>query len=232
MLLHKNEAAAPSILAAHYHEIQQLAGFASGIVVDIGANVGSHSIVWSRSPKVEHIHAFEPHPRTFLNLCANLLLNDTRGVKTHECALGAYNGAALLSDYDDSQKHFNMGSYVATKIGEDLTSLAQDVLIPVEMRTLDSFALSPVHFIKIDTEGYEFEILRGASGTLKRESPIVFVEVHYQALIEPIKDFMGVHGYTGKEYLSYRYEKDGETAPLTWGYLYWKKGRIVWENEH
>ena len=123
-----------------------------------------------------------------------------------------------MFDFPLREPHYSMGGYV----GAGTTR--------VEMRTLDSMALSPVHFIKIDTEAHEFEILKGANYTLQRESPIVFVEIHRQDLIEPIKEFMTARAYINREYISYlTTDKDsGAITPLTWGYLFYKEGRIAW----
>ncbi len=210
---------AMSLLRESVGEIKELQQFAHGVVLDIGANVGSHSINWAKV--TQQIHAFEPHPTTFNNLCANLLLHMAQNVTPYNVALGAYNGEAMLDDFDITQPHYSMGAFIG-QVG------VQSIRVP--MRTIDSYNFSPVHFIKIDTEGSEFEILKGANLTLQRESPIVFVEIHKTELIEPILTFMGERHYLTMEFISY-YMKDKVTQddiPLTRGQLFWKEGRIKW----
>jgi FkbM family methyltransferase len=218
MVVNMNDPAM-GLLRESVGEIKELQQFVEGVVIDVGANVGSHSVNWAK--KAQIIHAFEPHPNTFNNLCANLLLHMSRNVSPYQIALGAYNGDAMLDDFDLTQKHFSMGAFVG-QVGEHS--------IKVPMRTIDSFNFAPVHFIKIDTEGGEYEVLKGANVTLQRESPIVFVEIHLTHLIEPIIEFMKERGYETLEFISY-FMKDKDTGadiPLTRGQMFWKEGRIVW----
>ena len=209
----------PIMLPENYGEIKELQQFATGVVLDVGANVGSHSVNFAET--AEQVHAFEPQPRTFNNLCANLCIHVCPNVKPHNVALGSYNGETQIGDFDISEEHFSMGAFVGSGT------------LKIPIRTIDSYFFSPVNFIKIDTEGYEFEILRGATITLKRESPIVFVEIHINELIDPIIAFMEELGYQTREFISYFImDKDtNERRPLTRGQLFWKEGRIVWANE-
>lgn len=207
---------AMGLLRESVNEIRELQQFAQGIILDIGANVGSHCINWAKV--AQHIHAFEPHPVTFNNLCANLLLHMAKNVTPYKIALGAYCGDAKLDDFDITGEHYSMGAYIGNGP------------LTVPMRTIDSYNFSPVHFMKIDTEGSEYEILKGANQTLQRESPIVFVEIHRTELIEPILNFMKERDYETLEFVSY-FMKDKETnedISLTRGQIFWKAGRIVW----
>lgn len=216
MIVNMHDPSMPIMLRENIQEIRDLQQFATSVVLDIGANVGSHSVNFAKT--AGQVYAFEPHPRTYNNLCANLLLHLCPNVTPLNMALGAYNGEAQLGDFDITEEHFSMGAYVGNGT------------LKIQIRTIDSFCFSPVNFIKIDTEGYEFEILRGANNTLQRESPIVFVEIHLNELIGPIIAYMEERGYETREFVSYFImDKDtGERRPLTRGQLFWKPGRIEW----
>ena len=216
MLVNMHDPSMPIMLPENFAEIKELQQFASGVVLDIGANVGSHSINFSKT--ADQVFSFEPHPQTFNNLCANLCIHYCRNVKPYNIALGSYNGEAQLGDFDISEEHFSMGAYVGSGT------------LKIPIRTIDSFLFSPLNFMKIDTEGYEFEILRGASQTLQRESPIVFVEIHLTELIDPIIAYMSGLGYHSREFISYyMMDKDtNERRMLTCGQIFWKEGRIMW----
>lgn len=216
MLVNAHDPSMPSMLFENIGEIQNLLQFISGgTVLDVGANVGSHTINFAR--KAGWVYSFEPHPHTYMNLCANILLHELNNVTPLNMALGSYNGETLIGDYDIASEHYSMGGFVGYGT------------LKTPMRTIDSLVYSQLSFIKIDTEGHEFEVLKGANVTLQRESPIVFVEVHSKELIEPIHGFMRERGYTGKEYISYiMHDKQGQDVPLTYGQLFWKEGRIVW----
>lgn len=201
-------------LTENIKEIEDLMQFAAGTVLDVGANVGSHSINFAR--KAEAVYAFEPQPKTFYNLCANLLLNLVHNVLPFNMALGNYNGETRVANLDPTKPNTPMGVQVGN--GQQ----------PVAMRTIDSLGISPIHFIKIDVEGYELEVLRGATDTLKKENPIIYVEIHDKRLIQPIVTFMMDLGYLAQEHITVCMPKDNDTIWLTTGYLFYREGRIKW----
>jgi FkbM family methyltransferase len=129
--------------------------------VDIGAHVGTYS--WTCGKKAKHTYAFECGPKTFCYLAANVALQgleerisvfpfalgDKEGTMDYivRSPDGGGNGIKPLCDADKSCRQF-----------------------PIQMKTLDSFNLNNVGFIKIDVEGFEKEVLMGALQTLKRNN--------------------------------------------------------------
>lgn len=138
--------------------------------VDIGANVGLWTRVLARCFPL--VTAFEPSPEAIECFCLNNpganiwpdlepdLVNGSR-VMLHKCALGAEPGALRLNT-----KLRSSGWTRADPEGDT----------EVEMRTLDSFNLSPVDFIKIDVEGFEHPVVRGAIETIRECRPVVIIE--------------------------------------------------------
>lgn len=219
MLINLHDPAVEVTMRESVGEIRELMQFADGVVIDVGANMGSHSINFAKKAQV--VYAFEPYLPTFNNLCANLALNLVLNVIPKNQALGAYCGETMMPDIDMTEKHYSMGMFTGNGTRR------------VDIRTIDSLALSPVHFIKIDCEGFEFEVLRGANHTLQRENPVLFVEIHKPELIDPITEFMSARGYNSREFISYYSEDDeGKPVRLTNGHLFWKEGRIVWAEPH
>jgi FkbM family methyltransferase len=131
------------------------------VVVDIGANLGRTVVPLAR--KAGHLYAFEPQPRMFELLKENIAQNDLTNVTAKHMALGAAFGSAGVpgTDYD---KPGDFGGCTLT-LGDD-----------VKVATLDSFNLDKCHFIKVDVEGMEADVLRGAEETIKRCKPILYVE--------------------------------------------------------
>lgn len=203
-------------LQENIREIEDLMQFAAGVVFDIGANVGSHSINFAKIAKA--VYAFEPQPRTYYALCANLLLNMVHNVAPFNMALGSYNGTTHVANLDPTKQNTPMG----VQVGNGTQ--------PVPMRTVDSLEISPIDFIKIDVEGHEFEVLRGAYETLSKQNPIVYVEIHSKDLIEPIVEYMRFLGYTDQEHITVCMpdKETGGTIWLTTGYLFYREGRVVW----
>ena len=130
------------------------------VFVDVGANVGAYSL--RAASQGMSVHAFEPNPGNVRILRRNSEINGLT-IDLHECALGSSEGTANLS-----------AGGAASKI-----SAEGELTVPV--RTLDSFHLPRVDLLKIDVEGYELEVLRGAVETLERSHPAIMIEMHHWA---------------------------------------------------
>lgn len=214
MIVNTHDKLLPINLTENQLEIGELSAYARGVVLDIGANVGSHSINFSRVADV--VHAFEPQPRIFYNLCANLLINLVYNVVPYNMALGSVNGITNVVALDPTLPGSPMG--VPVGVGTQ----------PTPIRTLDSLGISPIDFIKIDVEGHELEVLRGGYQTLGRENAIVYIEIHKAELIEPVRRCMHSLEYQDRKYIEVHTMVEKEDVILTTGYLFWKEGRIKW----
>jgi FkbM family methyltransferase len=131
--------------------------------VDAGANVGQLALAASRrvGPSGEVI-AIEAHPKVFAYLAGNVALNHAANVQLHHCALGAGPGeVALTSRRSDDQNY-------VTESGS----------VRVPMRTLDDMLPErrPTRLLKLDVEGYELAVLRGAESALD-QTQIVYCEL-------------------------------------------------------
>ncbi len=72
----------------------------------------------------------------------------------------------------------------------------------------------------------------GAQETLLRHTPILFVEIHSDALLAQILVLMRRLGYQDYEFVHTVYEDDDKQPACTYGYLFWKEGRITWLSAH
>lgn len=156
--------------------------YARGVVLDVGANIGTHTLTYAKT--AERVYAFEPQPFMFDMLCTNLLLNNVLNVTPIQCALGPMDGITHMNLHDPTEDNSPAGEAVGK--GES----------SVSMHRLDSLAIGKVDFIKIDIEGFELEALKGMRETLCQYQPVVYIEIHYQRLIEPIKQFLAEFGYS------------------------------------
>jgi FkbM family methyltransferase len=211
LLLNKHDPTMVSNIYESMSEIALLVPFAQGMVIDVGANVGTHSICFANSAR--RVYAIEAHPQTYLHLCANIILNQKLNIEPINLALGDMDGPQLMADIDPTKPSTPMGA----RVGAGIT--------PIKMARLDSLNLD-ADFMKIDVEGYELEVLKGAKHTLMRNDTAVFVEIHHHELVQEINDYMAALGYSNAPLLENRYI-DNVTL-LTEGYMYWKGERIVW----
>jgi FkbM family methyltransferase len=125
------------------------------VAVDVGGHIGTWS--WNLSAVFGMVHAFEPVKEH--RLCFVKNLEGVNNVKLYGVALGAAPGEITIKttkgSSGDSQVHPGQG---------------------IEMKTLDSFELFDVNLIKIDCEGYEENVLRGAAETIRQSQPTIVVE--------------------------------------------------------
>jgi len=150
-------------------ELELFAHFISpgAIVLDIGANIGAHTIPLAQLVGPGGVVvAFEPQPTLHKILCANLVLNSIPNVLTYAMALGDCEGDCRFPVLDYSQPG-NFGG-----IGADMVEEGETV--PLCM--LDGFQLERVDFIKLDVEGFEAKVLEGAANTIERCRPIMYIE--------------------------------------------------------
>lgn len=139
-------------------------------VVDIGANIGYYALQEARLVgEVGKVIAIEPVPDNLTLLKKNVETNGFRNVKICPVAIGAKNESAKLYLSDES----------------NLCSLnpqgdVHDSIINVPLRTLDSLLEleGKIDFIRMDTEGYETEIIKGMLSILNKYKPTMFIEIH------------------------------------------------------
>jgi FkbM family methyltransferase len=155
-------------------------------VLDIGANIGAHTVDLSRLAGPEGaVHAFEPQRLMFQMLCANVALNSCANVFTHQVAAGAVNGTVLVPPLDPALSNNYGGlSLLDAKLGETVPRI-----------TVDSLDLRDCQFIKLDVEGMETEALRGAAATIARFRPVMYVENDRQAQSAELIGLLQHYGY-------------------------------------
>jgi FkbM family methyltransferase len=157
------------------------------VAIDIGANKGVYSYALSRLCRA--VLAFEPNPKMYGLLAPAVPGN----VTTYEVALSNATGQAeLILPIQRSGRFSNQGATLQTKKLD-----AKDYAMwPVEQRTLDSYDVRDVAFIKIDVEGFELEVLDGAKATLARERPVLLVEIDANHAKRPVAEAVEiVRGY-------------------------------------
>lgn len=132
-------------------------------VVDIGAHIGTHTLLMSQAvgPKGQVV-AFEPQVKIYQELLVNLQLNQIKNVQAHFVALG--------------EKSLRITMSYPKPENEGAISIGRGGNI-VELRPLDSFHLENVSLIKIDVEGAEVGVLKGADKTIRKHRPVILIEI-------------------------------------------------------
>jgi FkbM family methyltransferase len=153
-------------------------GHKTGIVLDIGANVGTITLPIARMFPQYHVHAFEVQPTVAEVLRENIAANKLTNITVHCIGLGD-KACVMEITQPNYEKAHNIGAFSLNEFVHEnsIESRMTGDKISVNVRTLDSMpANSPIRCIKLDVEGYERFVLEGAVETLKqhRFPPIVY----------------------------------------------------------
>ncbi len=177
-------------------------------VIDVGANIGVTSAMASRYVKGGRVVAIEPSSKAYECLHKTVSDNSLTNVTALNIAAGSSAGHIGFVE-----SNFLAGSYVAADAREDSQGL-------VEVVTLDDICrmqeLSRVDLVKIDVEGFELDVLQGATQLIEKYNPMFLVEFNSFALaanrnISPRK----VLDFILDRYDSFRADRDGETIVIS-----------------
>lgn len=152
------------------------------LVIDAGANIGNHTVYFAHALGCR-VAAFEPVVSTFEYLKQNVRLNQLESkVELHNIAVGAKSGHALIAHYDAG----NIGG----------TSLLVSEAGEIAVRPLDEVVSGrPVRLIKVDVEGMDADVLRGADRIIAAQRPWIVCEAQTAAAYQDIWGVLAPHGY-------------------------------------
>lgn len=139
-------------------------------IVDIGANVGLYSLYAKHLPNSQ-FYSYEPYKFTYDLLNDNIKLNNITNIKTYNIGLSDKKGKTILN--------VCLPGDGANTMGANPLRFTDPFPIEVETDTLDNIFYNnniKVDFIKIDTEGWEYHILKGGEKTIKTFKPIIQLE--------------------------------------------------------
>ena len=187
----------------HFIELAMLLLKSDSVAIDVGANIGTHTLIMSNILTSGHVYSFEPQSLIFSILQNNVLMNRRENISAYRFAVTYRNNDVL------TMQPLKLG---LSKNNTGITQLNTNSSISgdyVLTRSLDSFCFTKVDFIKIDVQGAELFVLNGAKNLITEFRPYLFVEIEEQhlramrsssrELIERILDF---------GYIVYRVETD------------------------
>jgi len=175
----------------------------NGVVLDIGANMGTFTIPLAKANPHLTFHSFEPQRIIYYQLCANTFINGLDNVYTHHFGLSDKQDRMrlILPDYETET---NIGAFSVDKeVREE-----PDYECPTKGRdeTITLFPLDDgnhqnVRLIKIDVEGHELEVIKGGIKTIKNNNypTIIFEAWNWKPWFEPKRkalfEYLRGHGY-------------------------------------
>jgi FkbM family methyltransferase len=168
-------------------------------VIDAGANYGVMS--YNLNTRFDYVHAFEVEPEVRECLKRNVEKFKLHKVQVHDCGLSNKEESVSVNYLKNT-----FGTYINKKTPGSFIC-----------KTIDSFNFTDVGLIKLDCEGYEPYILRGAEQTIKKYRPVILMEEKNLS-----KKYYGTEGNLAVEIL------------LSWGYtkeISWPKDCVMVYND-
>ena len=145
-------------------------------VVDIGANVGMFSVLFSKSIEPDKkVLCVEPSASVLKRLYHNLKRNECTNVFVHEGALGRESSSAVLHVVPGKEEYSSLQPLEHKHIRNEDAIEEEVQVVPLDVLIVQ-YGLNP-GFIKMDVEGAEFEVLKGAREVIKRYKPILLSEM-------------------------------------------------------
>lgn len=141
------------------------------VVFDIGANIGSTAMYFARLNPSAAVHAFEPHPQTLQNAINNIKLNPFTNIRFHNIGFGDRPSKLKLSEVNSA----NPGMNRIIDGDHDFP------FVEIDIDTIDNFttrnSIAKIDFIKIDVEGFEYNVIAGGEKSLRKDHPTLFIEL-------------------------------------------------------
>jgi FkbM family methyltransferase len=136
-------------------------------VVNVGANVGYYALMASALDPHVQVDAYEPQPKLARLIQRSAIVNGFSGITVHEAAVGDSAGTARLQ---------MIGDYYGSACIVDSNTCGPKI-VEVPLVALDKAGSSPIEALFIDAEGYEYEVMRGASHRIDAaKNCVVFLE--------------------------------------------------------
>jgi FkbM family methyltransferase len=142
------------------------------VVIEAGANIGQITVPLAKAVGSGRVHAFEPQPQINDLLVENVAQNGPLPVHIVGVALSDDASTTVaMAKIDWDKGLLNSGGAEVLEPNAD-----QDDMFVVDTHTLDSMQLPRVDLMKVDVEGHELKVLKGAEQTIRRLLPTIYVE--------------------------------------------------------
>lgn len=153
------------------------------VVYDIGANIGYHTVAFAK--KAKHVYAFEPNNKNARVLRLNTF--HAKNVEVYELAVGSKDSVGYIEDFDFNSVG-NLGELHMSDSGQETKIVNLDNFI-------ESNNLLKPNVVKIDVEGYEWEVIQGMMKTIEQHTPIIFYEHLHGDDLPKVSEYLHSLGY-------------------------------------
>ncbi len=168
------------------------------VIFDVGANIGETTLNFAKKTGENgKIHSFEPDPINYISVEKNIRINDFNNILLNPFGLGNEEGKFKIYTVDENNRGMNR-----IVNSTDNISNHREITITRIDDYVKNNNIKTINLIKIDVEGFEFNVLKGALEVLNKFHPILFIELDNQNL----KD----QGSSANELITYLVENEYE----------------------
>ena len=143
------------------------------LILDVGANVGTHSLSFARL--FQNVHSFEPNPVLWPAFERNMELNDIKNVSLHKVGLGAKD--EMLTLFLTEKANFGLGTFATFDQYDVPLKASATCKVVIGDDFLETIGVSACDAVKIDVQGFEPEAIAGLRRTIERNRPIIWFEL-------------------------------------------------------
>lgn len=202
------------------HVLDLMGGLSSenSMVLDVGANIGVYSVSFAKAFPNIQVHSFEPNQFSITRFLKNASMNKLSNLHLHKTGVGSSPGTLDLFSHKDCE--LGGATFLASQRQSEMSEC-----IPVEVVALDHVFKGSernISLIKIDVQGFELEVLKGAKELIRTHRPYILFEhedVNFQDEVsaksakEGLKRFFDENGYLA--YYVTRYDHN-MMFPVSW----------------
>jgi FkbM family methyltransferase len=175
----------------------------SSCFFDIGANIGYYALISKIYNSKIEVHGFEPLPGAKNYFQKNVNLNRLQNIKVNEIAICDVNGVSIFySNINPKYKHLTEHLYGDNSLDEKHSANWNRITFEVKTQRLDDYVNQnlnsslKIDLMKLDTEGTEHLVLKGASNVLKNHRPIIMCEIIKNAIEKEISEILLFNNYS------------------------------------
>jgi FkbM family methyltransferase len=150
------------------------------VILDIGANTGVFSLLAAHRKPDATIIAVEPIDVNFSVLQRNIKINNA-DIKTEKVALSDTNGTATMYMLKDRLNYMTSVNDNRYQLHPEISGEHEVIPITVPLKTYEyleqKYSIQKINLIKIDVEGHEFRVLNAMADQIKKDRPVILIEV-------------------------------------------------------
>jgi FkbM family methyltransferase len=188
------------------------------VVFDVGAFEGLTTLLFAR--RARRVVSYEPNPRNAARLLHNLKLNDVHNVTVRQTAVGAAPGTAEIAWHSTRPGFSKIDEVPSGASSQDHAAQHRKVAVTTLDLELREAGLPVPDLIKIDVEGFELAVLKGAREIIERYHPVLYIEMHGETMAakrsnaKAVVELLSAYGYGSIRHVETASEVTPETSDI------------------